>query len=37
MIYTTNIKLDLLKLAIKEEIEMKNIGIMKYFLGIEPQ
>jgi hypothetical protein len=35
MIYTDNIQLDSFKHAMQSEFEMKDLGIMKYFLGIE--
>jgi hypothetical protein len=35
MIYTGNIQLESFKHAMQSKFEMTNLGIMKYFLGIE--
>jgi hypothetical protein len=35
MIYTGNMMLDSFRSAMKNEFEMKDLGLMKYFLGIE--
>jgi hypothetical protein len=35
MIYTNNLMLDEFKAAMKTEFEMTDLGLMKYFLGIE--
>jgi hypothetical protein len=35
MIYTRNIMLDAFRSAMKNEFEMTDLGLMKYFLGIE--
>ena len=35
MIYTGNMMLDEFKAAMKSEFEMTDLGLMKYFLGIE--
>ena len=35
MIYTRNIELTIFKDAMQSEFEMLDLGIMKYFLGIE--
>lgn len=35
MIYTGNLQLERFKHAMKSEFEMTDLGIMKYFLGVE--
>jgi hypothetical protein len=35
LIYTDNLSIDMFKSTMKKEFEMTNLGLMKYFLGIE--
>ena len=35
IIYTGNMQLDEFKVAMKNEFEMTDLGLMRYFLGIE--
>ena len=35
LIFTSNLSIDMFKTTMKREFEMTNLGLMKYFLGIE--
>ena len=35
LIFTGNLSIDMFKSTMKREFEMKDLGLMKYFLGIE--
>ena len=35
LIFIGNISIDMFKSEMKREFEMKNLGLMKYFLGIQ--
>ena len=35
MIYTSNLMLKDFRIVMKKEFEMTNLGLMKYFLGLE--
>ena len=35
MIYTSNLMLEYFKTVVKKEFEMSDLGLMKYFLGLE--
>ena len=35
MIYTNNLVLEDFRIVMKKEFEMTNLGLMKYFLGLE--
>ena len=35
LIFTSDLSIDMFKSAMKKEFEMTNLGLMRYFLGIE--